>query len=57
MNDSTLPGCIGDHNHPIVPDGPCNTCSHEELCKTVIAKKKLQPILDKILEIEILLKR
>ena len=56
MNDSTLPGCLGYHNHPMPPNGPCNICPYEELCKTVIAKKRLKPLVDKILEMEATLK-
>lgn len=56
MNDSTLPGCIGYYNHPTPSNGPCESCPYEDLCKKVIAKKRLQPILDKILEIDALFK-
>ena len=56
MSDNSLPGCIGYHNHPISPNGPCNTCPHEDLCKSVIAKKRLKPLVDKILEMEATLK-
>lgn len=52
VNDSTLPGCIGYHNHPLKPNGPCETCRYQDLCKKVIAKERLQPLVAKILEIE-----
>jgi len=49
---SMLPKCIGYHEHPMSLNGPCNICPYEELCKSVIAKKRLKPLVDKILEME-----
>lgn len=56
MNDGTLPGCIGYHGHPISQNGPCDKCRHEKLCQRVVAKKRLKPLVDKILEMEATLK-
>ena len=53
---SMLPKCIGYHEHPMSLNGPCNICPYEELCKSVIAKKRLEPIVDKILEVKATLK-
>lgn len=55
MNDSTLPACIGYYPKAIEPNR-CDTCKHRELCKKTIAKSRLQPILEKIREIENVLK-
>ena len=52
MSDNSVPGCVGFHGRPISPNGPCNTCPYEDLCKSVIAKKRLKPLVDKILEME-----
>jgi len=33
MNDSTVPGCLGDHGKPTFSNGPCNECDWIEVCK------------------------
>lgn len=49
-------GCIGYHGHPLPPNGPCKTCPHQDLCKRVIAKDRLKPVVESFLRAEAILK-
>jgi len=56
MIDNSLPECIGYYGKPVPPNGPCEKCKSQELCRKVIAKERLQPILAKIEEAQIVLR-
>lgn len=56
MNDSTLPGCIGYFGKPQPPNGPCKTCKHADICRRVIAKDRLKPLVESFLKCEAILK-
>lgn len=53
MND--LPACLGYYGNPV--DGhACSTCEARELCKGVIAKKRLEPVFERLRKIEAIIK-
>jgi len=56
MSENTLPSCIGYYGKPKRPSGPCQRCPIEEQCKKVVAKERLQPVIEKFLEIEAVLR-
>jgi len=41
-------GCLGHYGDPIASNGPCNSCPVEALCRRVVAKERLNPIIKKI---------
>jgi hypothetical protein len=44
MSNNSVPGCLG-YPKPIPPNN-CQNCGWTEVCKRVVAKERLAPILD-----------
>ncbi|MBS7612467.1 hypothetical protein KEJ27_09785 [Candidatus Bathyarchaeota archaeon] len=55
MTDDSLPGCIGYFSNPITPND-CQKCKYVQLCRSVIARELLKPLLPKLEEIKKILK-
>jgi hypothetical protein len=49
MSTNSVPGCIGYFGKPTAPNN-CQGCSYADMCKKVVAKKRLQKLLADVQE-------
>jgi len=52
MTDPTLPPCLGYFGDKTIPPNKCNNCPFRDACSRVIARRRLQPIIARILKME-----
>jgi hypothetical protein len=55
MSNNSAPGCIGYFGKPIAPNN-CQNCGWTEVCKRVVARERLTPVLDVVREAKAIVK-
>jgi len=54
-NNDDVPPCFGYYPKPIAPNN-CQSCGWGEVCRKIVAKERLQPLIAKVLEVKQILR-